>query len=1024
MAVTLGLDIGANSIGWALIEDGTRILDAGVRVFPAGVDKFDTKRECSKNETRRTARGMRRQIARRARRKRLLRDALIDAKLWPIDAAARDDLLRLNPYELRARGLDEPLPPQHFGRALIHLAQRRGFKSNRKSKADAKEASEVLAEMNELDARREQAGCRTIGEYFFRHFPHAGEHERHDDLALERVRNWHTRRSMYEKEFEELWQSQSSRDGETARLLNRDPELKQRVHHLIFFQRELYWPKSMIGRCELEPRQPRCPRADRLAQRFRLLQEVNNLQYLDEDTGEIRPLAPEQRALLLEKLERRRDMSFRDIRTTLGLHESVQFNLERGERGKLKGMVTDAELANKHIFGKQYWELGDATKDAIVRAVLEEADESKLIERAMTEWGLEEAAAKRLAAVDLPGGYLHLSRTALEKLVPHMERGLLYMSGDDSPSALSEAGYLRPDQIQRRIQLDLPDPPDLPNPVVRQALYEVRKMVNTILREYRRKFRDPDWRPDHIHVELARNAKASAEERQKMSKRRAKRELERDDAAEEIRTYARERDPMIRVTRSRIDKLLLWKEQKGDCPYCDRSISMSQLFSGDADVDHILPYSRTLDDSFENRVVGHVRCNRDKGNRMPYEWLGERHPQRYDQMLQRVRALQWGKRKRFIQKELDLDKAITRHLNDTRYISRAVVEYVRCLMEQPHHVLCPKGSHTATLRRMWGLDSILSESGDSPAWAFNAELNPGEKNRADHRHHALDAIVLALTDHVRLQELARRVQDDDPLPEPWHGFRDHARHAVEVMRVSHRVRRRVSGALHEDTHYGPTDTAGEYVVRKPLEALTPSMAMDIRDTAIRELVLARLAQHGVECGRGTEGSIPVEVWREPLCMKKSGVPVRKVRLIRREKTIRPIRSGTAFVKPGSTHHVSLFKLSGNGQDEFDAVFTTTLDAIERIKRRQPIITARHPDDPNAEFLFSLSQSEMLLLEIDGHDRLFRFDTAASTSKQMWFLPHTSADVHGRVSKKPNTLMKANPRKVTIDPLGRVRWAND
>lgn len=1028
MVTTLGLDIGANSIGWALIGD--HILGTGVRVFPEGVDKFDTKRECSKNETRRTARGMRRQIARRARRKLLLRAALTAAQLLPDNTEALAPLLTLNPYELRTRGLDEPLPPHDFGRALVHLAQRRGFKSNRRSDRVAKDTSDVLKEINDLEARRVEAGCRTIGEYFFRHFRHAGNHDAHNDQSLERVRNWHTRRSMYEQEFEALWQSQSSRDSDTARLLNRDPSLKQRIHNLIFFQRDLYWPKSMIGRCELEPRQPRCPRADRLAQQFRLLQEVNNLQYIDEDTGEVRPLSPDQRATLLGKLERRRDMSFDDIRTALGLLESVKFNLERGERAKLKGMVTDAELANRNIFGKAYWELPDATKDAIVRAVLDEEDESRLVERAMTEWRLDEPAAQRFAAMDLPSGYLHLSRMALEKLVLHMERGLLYMTADDTPSALSEAGYLRPDQLRQRIVDDLPHPPDLPNPVVRQALYEVRKLVNTILREYRQQFRNPMWRPDRIHIELARNAKASAEERQKMSKRRAKREAERDGAADEIREYARSHDPTIKVTRQRIDTLLLRKEQKGECVYCGKPISMAQLFSGEIDVDHILPYSRTLDNSFDNRVVGHVRCNREKRNRTPYEWLAGSDPKRYETVLQFARRFPWEKRKRFIQKELDLDKAITRHLNDTRYISRAVVEYIRCLMERPHYVLCPKGSHTATLRHMWGLDPLLHETGDSPAWQEDTELNPGEKNRADHRHHAIDAIVVALTDQSRLQDLAKHVTEDNPISEPWRGFRGDVKREIERMGkaadsgVSHRVRRRVSGALHEDTHYGPTPVTGEFVVRKRLEDLTPSMAVDIRDETIRALVLARLDQHGVKYGRGTEGSIPAEVWREPLLMK-SGVPIRKVRLIRREKTIQPIREGTALVKPGSTHHVSLFKLSGNkGQPDYDAVFTTTLDAMQRIKQRKPIITSRHTDDPNAEFQFSLSQSEMLLLEIDGSNRLVRFDTAASTSKQMWFLPHTSADQHGRISKKPNTLMKLNPRKVTVDPLGRIRWAND
>src|SRR5207302_6590428 len=135
---------------------------------------------------------------------------------------------------------------------------------------------------------------------------------------------------------------------------------------------------------------------------------------------------------------------------------------------------------------------------------------------------------------------------------------------------------------------------------------------------------------------------------------------------------------------------------------------------------------------------------------------------------------------------------------------------------------------------------------------------------------------------------------------------------VENINVSHRVQRRVSGALHEETIYGETAKAGEFVLRKPIESLTPAMVEDIRDTTIRELVIERLKRFDIKFGRKSTGGIPKEVWKDPLLME-SGVPVRKVRLIRRDETIRRLRgdSDPAYVKPGSMHHLCIFQFAEN-----------------------------------------------------------------------------------------------------------------
>jgi CRISPR-associated endonuclease Csn1 len=1012
----LGLDLGANSIGWALIDEASeKIIASGVRVFPEGVDNFDTKKEKSKTEDRRIVRGMRRQIARRARRKRWLREALVEVGLLPADRGEQSRLDQLDPYKLRARALAEPLHPHELGRVLIHLNQRRGFLSNRKSDRERKsETKGMLAEINQLAGEMAEADSKSLGEHFAKSLarnPH------------ERIRGHHTQRSMLEAEFDLIWKAQEQHHSElltdelkhgTARApaVGRDPLPRRSgvtllnsfgIHGLIFYQRPMYWPKSVVGACELEPKQKRCPRADRLAQRVRLLQEVNNLRYLDNATGEEHRLSPEQRALLLDKLSKCDEMAFDKLRKELGFLETITFNLEAGKRTKLQGMKTDAVLANKKLFGPKWHARPDAEKTQIVRTLIH-GDEATVRRRALGEWNLDEQTIERLLDVDMPAGYGHLSIAAMERLLPHLEKGLLYMTGDGTPSALSEAGYLRPDQKQHAVRDRLPEPPDVTNPVVRQALHELRRVVNSLLGQYDK--------PTRIHLELARNAAASSEERARMSQRMREREAQRDRAAGKVREHG------VKVTREAIDRYLLWEEQGGVCIYSSQPISPVQLLGGEAQIDHILPYSRCLDDSFANKVVCLVRPNADKKNQTPYEWLAARDPERFEKVRQNATKLPYNKRRRFTQKELELDKFIERQLNDTRYISRKALEYLRCLYREPHNVHCPKGNHTETLRWLWGLNTVLREDATN------------RKNRCDHRHHAIDAIVIALTDHKRLQALSsqRRFGDTErdaqKIEEPWTTFRADVEGAIAAINVSHRVRRRVAGALHEDTLYGPTQEPGVFVVRKPVESLTPAMVEDIRDPTIRGLVIDRLAKFNIKHGRGSKDKISADVWKEPLTMP-SGVPIKRVRLVKRDQTIQPIREGGVFVKPGSTHHLCLFQWVENGKMVRDAVFVTMLEAMNRIKRQEQIIQRVHPQRPDAQFLMSLSGGEAVQLEHNGHRSLYTFVTAASTSKQMWFRLHTaggrSSDKSGVITKMPGSL---EGRKVTVTPLGDVRWAND
>ena len=721
---------------------------------------------------------------------------------------------------------------------------------------------------------------------------------------------------------------------------------------MVFFQRRMYWPKSVVGLCELEPKEKRCQRFDRQAQRFRILQEVNNLRYIDPDVREECRLDDGQRSLLVEFLSQREKATFDQIRKELGFLDSVKFNLERGQRSSLKGMIVDWMMAK--AVGKEWHKRDEAEKDAIVRMLLNNEREDELIAgRLAREFGFTQRHAEAALEVNFPAGYVNLSRKAIDRLLPHLQRGLVYQSlSDPEQSALHAAGYLRRDELRRRLFDELPDLRrvnirdcsigDIPNPVVKRTLVELRKLVNALIREY--------GKPHAVHVEMARSIQMGPKARSEYNGRIRDRELARDRAADEIRKY-----DGVKVNRESILRFLLWEEQGRECVYCQKPMSQKQVFGGEVNIDHILPYSRCLDDSQANKVLVHWNCNHDKGQTSPYEWLAQRDPRSYERICQKAASLMkagqmpYGKYRKFLQKTLDLDDFIARQLTDTGYIARATGEYMRLLFEAPHAVLGLKGQQTAELRRQWGLNTVLRHD------------DMDRKNRDDYRHHAVDAIVVALTNRSTLQTLTRATVETqmrnrktseieyasryvgESIPEPWRNFRESVEQAMNGICISHRPQRKVAGGLHEDTLYGKTGDEGVFVVRKPLQNLSPNEVQLIRDNAIRRVVEQRLAEHGIDVGRGK--TVDAAKWKAAVCdvsrplllppnskrlardREAQGIPIKKVRVFRKELTIQPIRVGRvrAGFRQAGRHPPSLhFRMATKGEGETRCCFCHTV----------------------------------------------------------------------------------------------------
>lgn len=1065
--VILGLDLGSNSIGWALVRtDGETIrtsepIALGSRIIPSCMDP---KKDEPKNRKRRTKRGMRRQIARRSRRKKNLRVALTAIGFLPSDPDALKQLFETtDPYVLRDRAISQQISLHELGRVLMHLSQRRGFLSNRKSTSEAKDKNDEKGILGSIKQLESELGDQTLGQFMA---------EKHKD-PHQPIRGQFTRRSMFQFEFDKIWETQQAfypsiltdqlKYGQTGELKYPALPIPRKhkftlletfgLHGMIFFQRKMYWPAYMVGRCELEKTEKRAPRSDRRFQLFRILQEVNNLRVVSLRSPD-RFLNQVERAKLIEILKKGKDCTFDDMRKKLDL-PGVMFNTEIHGRKKLDGHKTDFYFSNEKekLFGKDWAKKSESFKNNLVEVLNGSLEDSEIYDLAISEWGVSPELAEKLSTLSIPvAGYGSYSIMAIEKLIPYLEQGFTLQANDETDSAIHKAGYHRKDETVINARPTLPKVPDsITNPIVRHNLHEVRRLIHAVIREY--------GMPDEIHIELAREIKGNSIQRAEMTKRNLANRKAREEAEKTIKNYLHAPTP------EDINRYLLWENQNEQCLYSGRMISLPLLFSGrgEIQVDHILPRSRTLDNSASNKVLCFANENHEKANRTPFEWLDPDNPEKYQEILKRVNALEERIKKPLFKnitcKELIDESFVSRQLIDTAYISRMVHGFIQQLGVK---VVCVKGRHTSELRRIWQLNHLIREDG----------LNI--KNRSDHRHHAIDALIIALTNHKALQTLAwywktRHESSREQVREQMElligtEFREKAAELINQVVVSHKCVRKVRGALNAEFYYGKTqkmdypipkdqrphaklwqEDPGKIVIRVKLKDLPATDVKDIRDPVVKAIIMERLALRGLSTESKDIHKTDWWIKPEALRMKsKTGIgpKIESVRILMDnnftdkktgERLYIPIRDGSLLVKAEKRDHIAIFEMPGSTPKKpkremisVSLLKTTQKKRVNRDRKQQgedamPMVDRNHPHEPNAVFLMSLATNELVFGEFKGHRDYYVYNTADSTSGQMFFYHHCDSERNHRSSCKPKTM---NFQKIQVDILGRVRPASD
>ncbi|MCF6199930.1 MAG: type II CRISPR RNA-guided endonuclease Cas9 [Hyphomicrobiaceae bacterium] len=1086
----LGFDIGTNSIGWAVLELDTgdvpkpkSLLECGVRIFSDGRNPKDKQ---SLAAARRLPRGQRRNRDRYILRRRLFMEKLVELGLMPSDTNERKELEKLDPWELRVNGLDKELSLFELGRALFHLQQHRGFKSNRKLDAGSDdESGKIKNAANKVESAMKATNARTFGKLLAspRVDNPKTSHEhpvraRLNGTGAKAEYDFYPTRKMIEDEFNALWQFQQPIHA--AQLTE---ENRAELIEIMLFQRPL--KAQPVGKCSLSPEEERGPKALPSFQSFRIYQELNNLTI--RPPGEAaRPLTKKERDKLATKLMKTGKVSFVSMknRSLLDIGTEARFNLESPKRKELDGHQT-AKIMEK-CWGKSWYELSDNQQEAVIEILigqerlrgkeqpnptfnqvadsvasslnLPQAKAQELLETSSQEllanWlsshfqlPLEQARNVANAPGDKkwPQGHGNLGRTATRKILLELQNDLItyaqavekafgrsHSQLDDDGERFKYLPYYGA-VLERHVAFGTGDPKDkqekrlgrLANPTVHVALNQIRRVVNALVKRY--------GEPAQIVVELARDLPLSAEGKKKLEK-----EQKDNQEANEERKLELEKAGQQNNYENRL-RLRLWKELNPDdilarkCPYTSEQIGINNLFDPEVEIEHILPFSRTLDDGIGNKTLCMRRANHFKGGRSPHEAFSDS-PNGYDwdlisslsANLPPNKSWRFGPdaMQRFEDEERDF---LARQLNETRYISRLTKIY---LERTGAKVWVTPGRLTSDLRHQWGLNSVLTRGHNQP----EAEAEQVRKNRNDHRHHAIDAVVIAMTDEGLLNKIARLAglaeqEQDRPelklikdLDRPWPSFRDDVAQSIGQIIVSHKPDHGVQGALHNDTAYGlvtdsETGKAPEVVHRIPLASIdAPAKLALIRDEQIKKHLILE-----------TQG-LTGKAFKEALSLAATSIPnhppVRKVRIIE-NLTVIPItdkKTGKAYkgYKGDGNYCYEIFM---GDREKWSGEVITRFDANQK------------GFDPNAKtsrcgkpLLMRIRQHDILAIEETNQKKFMR--VVKFSTGQIILADHYEAgslkkrnedkeDLFKYLSTAPSSLQKLDARIVHVDPSGKL-----
>lgn len=1124
MQYVLGLDIGIASVGWAVLND-SRIVDLGIRCF----DKAETadKGE-SLNLARRQARLLRRRLYRRAWRltklSRLLkREGLIDdAKLFskfPSFAQIDQNDTKgqrkhvTSPWALRVQGLDRQLPPEEWARVIYHLCKHRGFhwvSKAEEAKADSdNEGGRVKQGLKGTQQRMQAKGYRTAAEMVLAEFPQAQRNKQGQyDKALSRV--------LLHQELAALFDAQRHLGNPHT-----NTEFEALIRGTNDQRGGFFWEQKpalsgsdllkMLGKCTFEKAEHRAPKASFTAERHVWLTRLNNLRIVID--GKSRPLNEAERKAALPLPYQTESFKYKSLKNALikaGLwNNEVRFgglsypSTAQTEQDKVKD-TEDQILVKLSAWHELRLAFKRAEHESIWQQISTPAldGEPELLDHiayVLSVYKDDTEIEQQLRQLNLPypdltiavlekisfDKFSNLSLKALRNIVRLMEQGLRY---DEAVAQIPQYGHhsqlVKPDADKRMClppfyenqreykskadhigSMKFREDANIPrNPVVLRALNQARKVVNAIVRQY--------GSPTSVRIEMARDLSRPKDERNKIKKLQDEFRDNNQKAREQF-----EADFGYKPKAAVFEKWMLYREQQGQCAYSQQGLDTYRVLNEPnyVQVDHALPYSRSYDDSKNNKVLVLSRENQAKGNRTPYEYLtaldgGEEGVRwrNFNAWVHGNKTYRMAKRNRLLRKNYGEEESrgfMERNLNDTRYVCKFFKNYIEEHLQLAaredgdvnRRCVVVNGQLTAFLRARWGLLKVREESD---------------------RHHALDAAVVAacthgmvkaLADYSRTKEVAYlkegfadhetgeilNVQAFDRgshhFPEPWPHFRHelqarlftddltalqedmqrlgtYSEEALAKLRpifVSRAPQRRNGGAVHKETIYAQPQnmaTQGGVIETVALKDLTlkdlDRLVDPHRNQKLYAAIRERLQNHD---GKGDKAFAPDKPFYKPSKDGSlTGPLVRTVKLVRDKQTGIPIRGGIA--KNDSMLRVDVFTKAG----KFHLVPVYVHHRVTGLPNRAIVASKDESEwtvmDETCQFLFSLYPNDLVSLQQKGKPILMGYFASAhrgTGSINLWLhdrnkANHKEGAVEGLGVKTAVALKKLN-----VDVLGHI-----
>ena len=710
----LGIDTGTNSLGWAVVDKNETgeysLVRKGSLIFQEGV-KIEKGIESSKASERTGHKSSRKHYFRRRLRKIEVLKVLVKygwcpplsaealhqwhvKKQYPLDDAflswqRTDEKFGRNPYYFRHVCLHEKLDFEEdsdryvLGRAMYHLAQRRGFLSNRLDQSDDKESGKVKDSISELSDEMKKAGCEFLGDYFYKLYSERG--------VTVRIRNRYTdREEHYKKEFYEI-----------CKVQRLDEQQIRDLERALYFQRPLKSQRQGVGRCTMEPSRPRCADSHPAYERFRMLSFINNIKVKGPHDIDLRPLNEEERkkinGLFFRKSKPQFD--FEDIAKAIAGKKNYQYIKDKGDlpykfnyrmSQGVTGCPTTASLID--IFGEDYADglaeqytlsagkTKDQMTDDVWNVLYSFADKEKVKAWGIDKLQLDEETADKFSKIRLSHSFASLSLCAIRKILPWLEAGMIYshavmmakvpdIVGKNiwnkySETIISELSELisnfnhKDESMQGTLDFCIKDYLrnnfDL-NPGVADKLYHP-SMIETYPDAVTNKdgvyqlgsprtnaVRNPmAMRSLHqlrkvinmllregiidqnteVHIEYARELNDS-NKRQAIARWNKEREKARAGyAADIVKLYKDETGKDIVPTDVDILKFQLWEEQGHVCLYTGEQIGLADFIGPNPkyDIEHTVPRSVGGDSTLENMTLCSSRFNRDvKKAQLPSE---------------------------------------------------------------------------------------------------------------------------------------------------------------------------------------------------------------------------------------------------------------------------------------------------------------------------------------------------------------------------------------------------------------------